>query len=275
MTIVNPVRLDLVERGLFAAMTAAFGPASPPYITWVRQQQAFESVPAAGLVSLALTAGPTPFSNTQRRGTAVEAAASVPYTVTTVTVGVRYGIEVNGFLYYVDSDGSSTATTIRDALVAQIEADPYVSVTASTLSTDGLTLTADFVGGLMTLAEVGSITRGSPVSSGQSVLVVQGTQAMTISIEAYSKNRTLRDGAASMIAVAESALQTQSIVDLLTQYGMSVGSKSAPIDLSFAVDGAWETRHQFSAQVYTSCLWADPVDTIETVTPAFSITFAA
>lgn len=266
MSIVNPVRLDLVEEGLMTAMTAAFAGSSPPFITWTRQQVAFESVPAGGLVSLALAAGPAPFSVQKRRGSAVEAAASVPLTISTVTAGIRYGVEVNNHLYYTDSDGTSTATTLRDELIALIEGDDYVSVTASALSTDGFTLAADFLGGLMKLDEVGPIARGAPVSAGASVLVYEGSQAMTVRVETFSKDRTLRGGAAQMAAVAESAFQTESHVETLRRFGMSVGGKSSPIDLSFAIDGAWETRRGFDVILYTPGLWVDPVDTIDTAT---------
>lgn len=261
-----PIRLDRLQTGIGLAMEAAYGTgAGTPTVSFNYQEQSFEQVSDAGLISLSLVSGPVPFIRSGKRGTLLNAATSIPLTVTVATVGQRYLVRLNDFDYFHDAVGGDTPTTIRDALIAQIEADAYETATASTLAGDGLTLTADFAGGLRALQISGPITAGAPVPSGDSVLVTEGDQHLLLGIQAFSKGRELHTGAAALIAVALAAFQTESIFQVLRRYEVGIASKTTPTDLSAIAGAHWETRFSFDVTLVARSAWIDPVERIESV----------
>lgn len=276
-----PLRLDRIEIGLFQAISGAFNPApSGPTVAWDYQENSFEQVSVGGLISLSLSAGPAPFIRQGARGTLLNAVASIPITVTTAVVGQRYLLRLNEFDYFHDAVGGDSVTTIRDALVAAINADAHETATAADLAGDSLTLTADFVGGLRSLTLSGGLSSGAPVDSGDSVNVIEGDQALLLQVQTFSKGRTPLAGAWGLTSVVQSALQTPSLVELLRTFGVGLGAKGTPSDLSAIAGGHWSTRTAFSVTLTARSAWIDPVERIETLettvnlsNPTTSVTF--
>jgi hypothetical protein len=276
-----PLRLDRIEIGLFQAISAAFNPTpTGPTVAWDYQENSFELVSAGGLVSLSLSAGPAPFIRQGSRGTLLNAVESIPITVTTAVVGERYLLRLNDFDYFHDAVGGDTVTTIRDALVAAVNGDTYETATAADLVADSLTLTADFVGGLRSLTLSGGLSSGVPVDSGESVLVTEGDQALQLQVQTFSKGRTPLEGAWGLTSVVQSALQTPGLVELLRKFGVGLGAKGTPSDLSAIAGGHWSTRTAFSVTLSARSAWIEPVERIESTVitvnlsnPTTSVTF--
>lgn len=278
----TPLRLDRLQIGIGQALTLAYGNVASggPLITFSYQEQSFEQVPVGGLVALTIVSGPAPFLRSGKRGTLLNAVATIPLTVTTATVGVRYLVRLNDFDYFHDAVGGDSVTTIRDSLIAQIEADTFETATATTLAADGLTLAADFVGGLRTLQVSGPITAGAPVASGSSVLVTEGDQQLLLGIQCFSKNREPFSGALAMIAVAEATFQTESMSAVMSRFGVGVAGKGPVTDLSAIAGGHWETRASFDVTLAAHAAWVDQIERIESVDttidftePAVSVNF--
>lgn len=260
MTIPVPLRLDRVQKALFESFADAVAPVR---VAWSYNEQTFESVPDEGLVDLRMIGGPSPFIRTGRRGSLLNAADSVTITVDSVEVGGRYVVRLNCFSYFTDAIAGDTVTTIRDRLSAQINADALESVTAVDVGADALRLDADYLGGLRSLEIFGALSAGAPALNGASVLVVEGTQAMTINVQAFSKGREPRSGAWAIVSQLYAALQSEAYVEAMRALGVGVWNKGAATDLSAIAGAHWETRASFDITIAARAFWVEPIERIE------------
>lgn len=95
--------------------------------------------------------------------TAINATRQLSSIVFTAANAEDYVLNINGVAFTYTSDGSATATEIRDALKALIDADTSLPVTVSTLSTNGLYIESTDRESGFTITNVGSDTVGNVV----------------------------------------------------------------------------------------------------------------
>lgn len=262
MSLQLPLRLDRIQQGLFEVLSDAL---NPTRVAWGYNQQAWETVPDEGLVLLTMVSGPRPFIRRGKRGSLLNAVDSIPLTIDAATPAARYVVNLNGFSYYTDHTGGDTVTTIRDRLLDAINADSLETATASAVGADGLTLTADSLGGLRHLTLSGPISAGAPVLNGASVLITEGAQEMMVNVQSFSKGREPLNGAWALSTRAMAALQSEDYVETLRRYGVGLWGKGTVSDISTVAGGEWETRTSFDLTIAARATWVRPVDRIESV----------
>ena len=262
-----PIRLDRLQLGVNEILTDALDTSGGgPEVLWAYGQAVWEdNVPDAGLVSLDMIGGPQPFIRSGKRGTLLNAAATIVVTVDSVEIGKRYIVRLNGFDYFTDYQAADTVTTIRDRLRDLINADPLETATASDTGGDAITLTADSLGGMRTRQLVGAISSSNLVLDGDSVLVTEGAQVMLINVQAFSKGREPRNGAWATQARVLAALQSEDYIETLRRFGVGVWSKGPPTDLSAIAGGHWETRVSFDVTLAARAVWVRPIGRIESL----------
>jgi hypothetical protein len=261
MTLPLPLRLDRIQRALFETLGDAL---APVMVAWAYSEETFESVPDEGLVSLTMIGGPQPFLRSGKRGSLLNAVESITITVDSVTTG-RYVIRLNGFSYFTDGLVGDTLTTIRDRLVSEINGDDLETATASVSGVDGLTLTADSLGGLRSLSLSGPLSAGPPTLDGRSVLVTEGAQNMLVNVQAYSKGREPRNGAWALIQRALAVVQSEDYIETMRRYGVGVWTKGVVSNLSAIAGAHWESRASFDLSIAARAVWVREADRIESV----------
>jgi hypothetical protein len=189
---------------------------------------------------------------------------SITITVDSVTTG-RYVIRLNGFSYFTDGLVGDTLTTIRDRLVSEINGDDLETATASVSGVDGLTLTADSLGGLRSLSLSGPLSAGPPTLDGRSVLVTEGAQNMLVNVQAYSKGREPRNGAWALIQRALAVVQSEDYIETMRRYGVGVWTKGVVSNLSAIAGAHWESRASFDLSIAARAVWVREADRIESV----------
>jgi hypothetical protein len=172
---------------------------------------------------------------------------------------------LNDFDFFTDGIGGDTLTTIRDRLIALINADTITPATAVVFDADTFDLNADSLGGIVSLALVGSLSAGTVVDADDSVLVTEGSQSMLLNVQAFSKNKEPRNGAWAILQQCAAALQTPDLTEKFTRFGVGVWDKSQPVDLSAIAGASWETRASLDVTLAARALWVRPVDVVETV----------
>jgi len=266
----TPLRLDRLQQGLNevlgSALSARYSPGAVPTLSWAYGEQSFESTSEGGLISLSILAGPTPLNRDQSRGTPLSDTESIEITVT-AAAAEAYTVALNCYAYTHVSDGVESAEDIRDALLALIqdgEAD-YGSVTATASGADTILLTANDPGGLWSLEVFGPLTGGNRVDSGDLLLLTEGQVQLDINFQTFSKGRAPRNGAWDLTQTLMSALQTPAYVQQLTRWGIGLGSKGTPIDISQVDGGHWSTRTTFDVTMYMRSVWTAPVDRAQSI----------
>ncbi len=269
MTLPLPIRLDRVQKALYDVLTDALDTAGGgPVVSWSYNEASFEgNVPDAGIVSLTMIGGPSPFNRAGRRGTLLNAASAITVTVDAAEVGRRYILRLNGFDYLHDAVVGDTVTTIRDSLLGQLD-EPAASGVAN--GADSIDLSADSLGGLRSLQLVGPLSSSGLVVDGRSVLVVDGEQTMLVNIQAYSKGREPRNGAWALMARVYAALQSEDYVETLRRFGVGLWGKGVSTDLSAVVGAHWETRVSMDLTIAARSTWVRPIDRIESVDGTFN-----
>ncbi len=269
MGIFTPVRLDRVQRGLYEVMESAIDPVP---VSWGYSEASYQTLPA-NIGVLTMIGGPGPWNRTAKRGSLIRVAEFISLNLQAAFGGGLYVIRVNGVDYRYESTFLDPISTIRDSLVAQINADTqYSGVEASTLPLPGgIVLTPAVPGALREVKLVGQIEIFSVDLSTTYYLLTEGTQTALINLQTYSKGREVRNGAWSIAASALATMQTESFVETLRGWGVGLWSKGAPTDLSAITSGHWESRVSFDFTVSMVAAWVDPVDTIETVNAAIAV----
>ncbi len=270
MGIFTPVRLDRVQRGLYEVMESAIDPVP---VSWGYSEASYQTLPA-NIGVLTMIGGPGPWNRTAKRGSLIRVAEFISLNLQAAFGGGLYVIRVNGVDYRYESTFLDPISTIRDSLVAQINADTqYSGVEASTLPLPGgIVLTPAVPGALREVKLVGQIEIFSVDLSTTYYLLTEGTQTALINFQAYSKGRELRDGAWAVITKALACLQTESYVERLRGWGVGLWSKGQPTDLSQVSGAHWETRVSFDFTISMISQWAEPVDVIEFVNLDIDIT---
>lgn len=255
-----PLRLDRLQQGLFETLGSALSSrytTDPPTLSWAYGEQSFESTSGGGLISLSVLAGPTPLLRTQARGRTIHDTTSIEVVVDAAVAGV-YAVTLNCYVYRYTADGTETVEEIRDALLASITAGEatYGSVAPSAVGTDTILLTSTQTAGLWQLSISGPLMIQNRVDSGQIATLTEGQTEVVVNIQCFSKGRQPRDGAWDLTQTIMSALQTPSIAQELNLWGVGLGNKGNPIDISATTGGHWSTRTTFDVTMFMRSVWA-------------------
>jgi len=253
------VRLDRMQKALFDL----FGGLGAT-VTWEYEQVPHEQL-GETVISLAATAGPSPHNRQAHAGVLLLPADSVVVRITGATVGTRNVIKLNGFDYYRDTIAGDTFTTIRDAMMSNIEAGEDGAVSVAADGADGIAMTADFLGGLRRLQLVGELSADAPVFSGSGVLEQEHTILYLVGVQTYSKRRELRHGANSLADLALDETRAHDKLELLERAGVAIWERSDVTDLTAIAGANWETRAAFDLTIAARTIAVREIDLIETV----------
>jgi hypothetical protein len=260
----SPIRLDRVQRGIYEALQTALGaPPAGALVAWAYGEQPYAAGPDAGLVSLTMVGGPSPGLLQSKRAVTQKAYTSADVQVAAASES-RYTVEANGVPYFYDATGADTVTTIRDALIALVEADTLAAVSASIVSADTLRISADTTGSLWRLRLSGALDFGNLVDSGAFVSITEGNMVASIGVQAFSKTREPVGGAWDIAAQCLMALQQPAAVRTLDCYGVGLMLKGALTDLSAIAGGYWESRVAFDFGISMFGVSFEAVEPIQT-----------
>jgi len=263
MPLQAPLRLDRFQQGLFSVVSDAMGPTTS--VTWGLGQAVYESLEAE-LVVLTVPNGPGYFNQNHARATTILPFDSITIDVTGATAGVRDVISVNCIDYFVDADGVITDEDIRDAFVIALNEnsnDPWSA--ADGAGSTELVITPDSFGAIWSLEILGELAAISQTVSGNAASLTQGTRTITVGIQCFAKNRTLRAGAAAMIAKIQSIFEDPGYSADLSVFGIGVWDKGPCVDISAIAGANWESRYSMDVQMAMRSAITRPVDHIETI----------
>lgn len=258
------VRLDRLQQGLYEALHGVAA-----VVAWADGEQPLE---AGSLLSLSLSAGPVLGFRQHAYGTTLQPADSITIVVTGATVGSRQIVRLNGFDYRHDVEAGNTATTIRDQLLASIQLGEAGAVTAAASGADRLALAADFLGGLRRLTLHGpDLDSESASFSGAAVLERVGSVSHTVTLQAFAKGRSPRNGAAVILDAVLDRLTDVETVAELSRYGVALWDKGPTVNLDAIAGAHWESRRSIDITVAARTVKVSPVEQIESAQVAVSI----
>lgn len=265
MSLPLPMRLDRIQRVIVAVLRDALGSDSGgPLVLFGYSQAAWETtVPDSGLVLLTIVGGPTPNIRAHARGTLLNPPDSVGILVPSADPG-RYIIRLNGFSYFTDFQAGDTPSTIRDRLVAAIEADDLETATATATGPGDLDLIPDTLGGIWSLQVSPNLSAHDLITGPDSVLLTEGSHTMLVQIQSFSKGREPRNGAWAIQNRALAALQSPDYASTLQdEGGIGLWGKGVLIDLSAIAGGEWESRVSSDLTMAAKAVWVRPVDRVD------------
>lgn len=234
----DPVRLDRLQAGLFAAVSAVL-----PSATVVWGPSALPRESATGtLVQLQLIAGPTPTGAPSIQTWMLP--MSVRLTVGAVTPGDVLSFAVSGRRWQYAVAGGDTTEDARDGLLAAI-GDPVreamVSATFAADSTDRIQVDALAIGDLYNLRVAGPVT--ATVLVEQLAMCQLDEADSVIQVQVASTTRDVRTGAHATLARLRHALGLPSSRDALAAMGVSLRIGGAPVIPLDGLSGpVWQSR---------------------------------
>ena len=270
------IRLDRMQQGLYEVLGFALGArfSTPPTLSWGYGEQSFETTSDGGLISLSVIAGPSPLLRSQSRGQVIADTQSIDVRVVAASA-TRYSITLNQVNYAYQATGADTPTTIRDALLALIQQDEatgYASSATVALGPDSLTISkAPTAGGLWQLRLAGPLVSENRVDTGQSLMFTDGQVQFGLGVQTFSKEREPRDGAWALTMCVLAALQRPNYVQALDAWGIGLGAKTTPQDISAIAGANWSTRNAFSVTVNMYSAWTEPVSTADAISAILNL----
>lgn len=251
-----PVRIDRLRLGLFAALGAA---AAPSLLQWGRGEPQQEQLPQ-GYISLQLIAGPSPLGWTRARGRPVVELTEATFTVGAVAEDDVAALQLNNVFFKYDIPAAATPTTVRDALLAMIAAEPGIAAAAS--GVDAIVVTPLQPGDLWD-ARAGGVVSVATETDGVLELTA-GLYQARIQLDAFHKDPYT--GAHELATQAQHALLTKEVSEALWLYGIALAERNAPIrDLSAIADGYWESRAAFDFSVCMVGATARKIESVDSV----------
>ena len=138
-----------------------------------------------------------------------------------VVAGDTYTVSVNGTAFTATAGGASTLTTLRDDLIAQINADVTASalVTATPSGGDQLVITADTAGTPITLVASTTDAGGAPANS---ITATNTTPNVTAVADNTATSVTTTANATSTVTSAATALSFDSNGQITTPTSLSL-----------------------------------------------------
>jgi hypothetical protein len=269
MPIASPIRFGALQAGLVAAFQEACGPNIT--VGWAYGESVYDSsnYPNKGdLINLTLTDGPTYSNRFGAAGTAYLPPSSILITIT-ASQGM-YVLEVNNQSFRFEASNSSTVNNIRDGLLASIAAalDPLSFTAAATLTQGQILLTPTFLGGVYQCSVIspgGNNMVGVPTISPNAVLLTSSSRLFTVTVQAFSKNKSPRNGAWDIISKCEALLEDSTYTTTFNDRGFTIMGKGTAVDLSNVDNGHWQSRVQFPFTVNMRSAYVRPIDQISTV----------
>lgn len=263
MPIAQPLRLDRLTKGIFSVVNSVVSPAT---VGWSYGQSAFEQR-GADLVNIQPANGPTMWSQNGKRGRVIVPFDSITLDVTGSTSGTRNVIKSNNIDFFVDGDGVLDAEGIRDAFLTLLNADPTNDpwIAAAGVNPSELVITPNSFGSVFSLEIVGELAAVSQTLSDEAALLTEGTRVWTFTIECFSKDRTLRGGAWSLMSTIEGIFESEEHIETLNSFGVAVWDKGLATDISAIAGANWETRVTLDVQFAMRSAKVEAVDQIETV----------
>lgn len=263
MPVVQPLRLDRFSKGIFTVVSDVMTGVS---VGWSYGQSAFEQR-GPSLVNIQPANGPSYWSQNGRRGRVIVPFDDITLDVTGATSGTRNVIKANNIDFFVDGDGVLDEEGIRDAFLTLLNADPtndpWTAVAGGAPSE--LVITPNSFGSIFSLELVGELAAISQTLSGEAALLTEGTRVWTMTIECFSKDRTLRGGAWSLMSTIQGIFESEEHIETLNSFGVSVWDKGLATDISAIAGANWETRVTLDVQFAMRSAKVEAVDQIETV----------
>lgn len=255
----NPVHVGRLQAGITAWLDAVF-----PSATVLFDREYPRDAGTALVVTAGLLAPPSyaPIGGASR--TPYLLPTSVAFRVTAATVGqdVSFGVAGRRWEYTVQAGDDVEA--VRDALLAEVPADPMLDATIVASGTDSILVTPLSLGDVYAPRTIGAVEISAAPT--QLAEVQMGDVRSHVEVQAYSLDRTPMGGAAAALArlLATSRLHTtRSIFDA---HGISIsGGLPAPVGLDALSGPVWASRAAISlhfAQVSLAAVALEPVERV-------------
>lgn len=263
MTIGNPIRLDRLQRALVHLFGSAGG-LTDYQVAWAYGQGVYTSTFPRGFVNLTMASGPN-IAAPPGRGVSLYPIASIAWTVDTVFDGALVAVYINGLPYRVNVGPLDTVDTVRDALVAAINADASGEYTATAgLAAGAWTLTATSLGSVWQVRKVGALSAVVTNATSQA-LVTQARANVGVTVECYSKDTSPMTGAWSMAVKLSQLLLLPEAAQVLADHGLGFTGSTPLLDLSAVAGGKWESRVAFTSSINILSSVSRPIGSIDTV----------
>jgi hypothetical protein len=248
-----------MQEALVSVIKEALG--SGQLVYWAYQEFPRDS---GDIVRLQLVSPPAHDQSFVDERITTELPQTATVTISSATIGRRYWIELNGYLYTYDAV-STSVDAVKSALIAAIEADAEERATASDGGVGIVDLTEDIPGGIFSLS-VGPAAQVAKANGAKvPVQVITGERVMTVSVGCFSHSREMITSAFAMSARIRSALDLQSSREFLANANASITNVSTSVDLSAIAGADYETRDQFSITMRMRAVITEEIGIIETV----------
>ena len=261
-----PIRLDRVQQALVNMVRSAV--ADGTRITWSYQEQTQQTQPSGLLVTLRMISGPDPYHQHRARGTAILPPTNMDLRVDSVAPGQRVILRLNRETFFHDVLIGDTVDTVRDSIVAQVEADiDYGLVSAAALPGAGeYRITATYNGAIRRVELQGDQVVLAAPESTTPVIVTDGTSTAIVAVDVFSTATTPRDGAWAASAQIQAAMQSHGLERDVQQLNLGYWGRGPTTDLSSVVGGSqWKSHTMFEQTVAMPSCWVQDASIIETV----------
>lgn len=250
------IRFDKVQTALFDFVQAATGATA----SWGYGSPNFDTLPN-DFVNMIVSGGPSPGLRPRVHWGVACPPEVVELDVLSPSPLVRVLVRVNRYPYWVDPTPGESATSVRDRLLALIEAGESIPVAAS--GATGITFSPASPIDLWALSVSDGLDVIDATPGDQGVLVTESGRLITVTFTAYSKGREPYDGAWNLAARLADGFESDALVAALELQNIGIRNIGPAADLS-AVDAAqWETRVSMDVTASVLSAHAEAVDTIE------------
>lgn len=275
MTVASPINVTLVKRALRTVYVDALTGVGPDNadipVVWARRD-----IPRKGrpFVLLTFLSGPTKVV-----GALVDEArtrlapTTVTITVLSVSVDSLYFVRLNGCFASVEATGISTVDTLRDSLVASLQAFNEDVVVAATATPGELTITPNNPGSIYS-TDIAPILMGAVSVGAVGVHDTVGRRRFVVACSFFAKNDVIEEaGALDYAARCEAALDLPETLESLLNQRVAIrviGDVNHPTGIS--PGGARQEQQSiFDVEIHAASRVTKPCDTIDTVVGTFNI----
>ncbi len=260
MIMAPPVRFDRMRECLQGVLTDALGP--DVTVKWGRDSVQRDSTKAS-MVSLTTSTGALTKGNWRGRRLLLS-PISISFTVTSATIGVLYSLYLNGHPYRHEVTGVETVDDVRDSLLAKVVADSRSPYGAASGASGELIVTGDYAGALFQ-AEALPAPDWTIAQGATTVTAIRERPSVTtLTVGSYSKGVDIFDGASDLDARVDQALSQQKYQTTFANFGVSLQSRGAPIDISAIAGAGWETRITRDLGIGMRSISTEVTESIET-----------
>ena len=249
------VRLDRLQRGMTEAMQGVADVVRMGYGSVPRGQ--------GSLLAIELGAGPIAGHRRHARARTIVPPQSIVIRVTDAADGSLAAARVNEYAYTAVGGPASTVTTMRDDMLAQIQAGEAGIVDAVADGADGIMLSGATLGGWRELQLAGDMAADDPVAGTEAVSLTEGTATHVVSLQAYSRGPEPRNGAWAIVSDVLGRLEDPAVVEQLDRWGVGVWQIGSPTNLTAIAGASWESRVSVDVTLAMRSVSARAVDCIE------------